>query len=90
MVISIIMLVYQRVSPLGQMGYQFTGFYSPVNLEMGGFFFKRKQILTSLRPWFEINLDKGQSVKALLRFIGYIQVIGSATSNEDFPSRIWN
>jgi hypothetical protein len=83
------MLVYQRVSPLGQMGYQFTGFYSPVKLEMGGFF-KRKQILTSLRPSFDINLDKGQSVKALLRFIGYIQVMGSATSNEDLPSRIWN
>jgi hypothetical protein len=29
-------------------------------------------------------------VKALLRFIGYIQVMGSATSNEDLPSRIWN
>jgi hypothetical protein len=71
------------------MGYQFTGFYSPVKLEMGGFF-KRKQILTSLRPSFDINLDKGQSVKALLRFIGYIQVMGSATSNEDLPSRIWN
>ena len=64
------MLVYQRVSPLGQMGYQFTGFYSPVKLDMGGFF-KRKQILTSLRPCFDINLDKGQSVKAFLRFIGY-------------------